>query len=65
MSHASGYITFPKFSSATALVGNGSGPNDYQKAARDLVAAYLNSSWGMNYPYTTTQLSQFWADAVT
>jgi hypothetical protein len=47
------------------LVGNGAGPDDYQKAARDLVAAYLNASWGMNYPYTTAQLSQMWADAVS
>jgi hypothetical protein len=46
------------------LVGSGGGPNDYQKAARDLVAAYLNASWGMNYPYTTAQLSQMWAVAV-
>ncbi len=48
-----------------SLVGTGGGPNDYQKAARSLVAAYLNASWGMNYPYTTAQLSQMWADAVT
>jgi hypothetical protein len=46
------------------LVGNGAGPDDYQKAGRDLVAAYLNASWGMNYPYTAAQLSQMWADAV-
>jgi hypothetical protein len=47
-----------------SLVGTGGGADDFQKAARDLVAAYLNSSWGMNYPYTTDQLSQRWADAV-
>lgn len=47
------------------LVGSGGGPNDYQKAARDLVAAYLNASWGMNYPYTTADLQQMWADAVS
>jgi hypothetical protein len=46
------------------LVSNGGGPNDYQKAARDLVAAYLNASWGMNYPYTTAQLKSMWASAV-
>lgn len=46
------------------LVGTGGGPNDYQKAARDLVAAYLNASWGMNYPYTTSQLYTMWANAV-
>lgn len=47
-----------------SLVGTGGGPDDFQKAARDMVAAYLNSSWGMNYPYTTAQLSGMWASAV-
>ncbi len=46
------------------LVGTGGGPDDYQKAARDLVAAYLNSSWGMYYKYSTGTLSQMWAEAV-
>jgi hypothetical protein len=48
-----------------SLVGTGGGPDDYQKAARDLVAAYLNSSWGMNYPYTPSELEQMWSDTVT
>ena len=39
-------------------------PEDSKKAAGSLVAAYLNASWGMNYPYTTAQLSAMWADAV-
>jgi hypothetical protein len=47
-----------------SLVGTGGGPDDYQKAARSLVAAYLNASWGMNYKYTTAELSAMWADAV-
>lgn len=47
-----------------SLVGSGGGPDDFQKAARDLVAAYLNASWGMNYPYTKAQLKTMWADAV-
>lgn len=47
------------------LVGTGGGPNDYQKAARSLVAAYLNASWGVNFAYTTTELYQMWTDAVT
>ena len=38
--------------------------DDFSKAARSLTAAYLNASWGMNYPYTTDQLSQMWAEAV-
>jgi hypothetical protein len=47
-----------------SLVGTGGGPDDFQKAARSLVAAYLNASWGMNYAYDTLQLEQMWADAV-
>ena len=46
------------------LVSTGGGPDDFQKAARSLVAAYLNSSWGMNYPYTTGELDAMWTDAV-
>ena len=46
------------------LVGTGGGSDDFQKAGRSLVAAYLNASWGMNYPYTTDKLSEMWADAV-
>jgi hypothetical protein len=38
--------------------------DDFHKAARSLVAAYLNASWGMNYAYTTVQLSQMWSAAV-
>ncbi len=48
-----------------SLIGTGGGPDDFQKAARDLVAAYLNSSWGMNYPYSTAELKAMWADAVS
>ncbi len=47
-----------------ALVDKGGGSDDYQKAARDLVAATLNAAWGMNYPYTTDQLAAMWAAAV-
>jgi hypothetical protein len=47
-----------------SLVGTGGGPDDFQKAARSLVAAYLNASWGMNYAYSTAQLSTMWANAV-
>jgi hypothetical protein len=47
-----------------SLVGTGGGPDDFQKAARSLVAAYLNASWGMNYPYDTTELYDMWTDTV-
>ncbi|HET9555316.1 MAG TPA: hypothetical protein VFP50_20290 [Anaeromyxobacteraceae bacterium] len=38
--------------------------DDFHKAARSLVAAYLNASWGMAYPYATGQLETMWASAV-
>jgi hypothetical protein len=38
--------------------------DDFHKAARSLVAAYLNASWGMNYPYTIDQLLLMWDEAV-
>jgi hypothetical protein len=47
-----------------SLVGTGGGSDDYQKAARDLVAAYLNSTWGMAYAYTPGELETRWANAV-
>ena len=36
----------------------------FNRAARSLVAAYLNASWGMNYAYSTTQLEAKWTAAV-
>lgn len=48
-----------------SLVGTGGGADDFHKAARSLTAAYLNVSWGMNYPYTAAQISTMWDDAVT
>jgi hypothetical protein len=47
-----------------SLVDHGGGADDFQKAARDLVAAYLNAAWGMNYPFTAGQLRVMWDDAV-
>lgn len=46
------------------LVGTGGGPKPAQKAARDVVAAYLNASWGMNFGLTPTQIATMWTDAV-
>jgi len=43
----------------------GGNNDDFHKAARMLTAAYLNSSWGMNYPYSTGELEGMWADAVS
>lgn len=47
------------------LAGTGGGSNPVHKAARDLVAAYLNASFGMNYPLDTTELDNLWNAAVT
>jgi hypothetical protein len=46
------------------LVSTGGGPQPAVKAARMVVAAYLNASFGISYPFTTTQISQMWTDAV-
>jgi hypothetical protein len=37
--------------------------DDFSKAARSMTAAYLNASWGMNYPYSTSELQTMWTDA--
>jgi hypothetical protein len=36
---------------------------NFNKAARSLVAGYLNVSWGMNYAYTAEELESMWAAA--
>ncbi len=46
------------------LVGTGGGPIDANKAARSLVAGYLDASWGMAYAYTTAELLAMWNAAV-
>jgi uncharacterized repeat protein (TIGR01451 family) len=46
------------------IVGSGGGSTWARKAARDLIAAYLNASFGIGYPYDTTTILADWADAV-
>lgn len=46
------------------LVGSGGGGNPVRKAARDVVAAYLNAAVGLAYPYTTTQVEAMWDAAI-
>jgi len=46
------------------FVRGGGGPLPWRKAGRNVVAGYLNASYGMNYPYTPQQIVQMWADAV-
>jgi hypothetical protein len=47
------------------LVKQGGGPDPARKAARSLVAAYLNASHGdVDYPLTTAELEALWNDAV-
>ena len=63
------FITEPRFTlldgvSMMDLVSSGGGTNDYRKAARNVVAAYLNASWGMVFPHTAAEVAKMWADAV-
>ncbi len=46
------------------IVGTGGGSNPVRKAARDLVAGYLNASTGMDYPFTLPELIAKWNDAI-
>jgi hypothetical protein len=46
------------------LVSTGGGAPDYQKAARNVVAAYLNASWGMGFPDSPAVVAGKWDDAV-
>jgi hypothetical protein len=47
------------------FVSTGGGNKPWRKAARDVVAAYLNASWGMDYPYTTTEIWDMWHASAT
>ena len=46
------------------IVGTGGGNVPARKAARDVVAAYLNSSFGLNYPFTPAEIAAKWTAAV-
>ncbi len=46
------------------LVGTGGTSNVVRMAARDLVGAYLNASFGLSYPFTPVQLRAMWTAAV-
>jgi hypothetical protein len=50
--------------SSTEGTVDGSGGTAAEKAARHLVAAYLNASFGLDYPFTKAELAQMWANAV-
>jgi MYXO-CTERM domain-containing protein len=43
------------------IVGSGGTNNWLRKGARDLIAAYLNASFGLNYPYDTATILADWA----
>jgi hypothetical protein len=47
-----------------SLVDTGGGSDNFRKAARSLVAAYLNTSWGMAYAYDIAELHAMWDAAV-
>ena len=46
------------------LVGTGGGPIPARKAARDLVAAYLNTTYWGGYPWSQAELAAMWTAAV-
>jgi hypothetical protein len=47
------------------LVSTGGNSPNHQKAARNVVAAYLNASWGMAFPFTQTDITTMWETAVS
>ena len=62
---------FPSSGSATVddmqmieIVGTGGTNSWARKAARDLIAAYLNASFGLDYPYDTATILADWNTAV-
>jgi hypothetical protein len=42
------------------LIDTGGGSDNWRKLARDVVAAYLNASWGMAYAYTPGEVAAKW-----
>lgn len=46
------------------LVSTGGTSSAVRKAARDVVAAYLNSSFGMDYLYSESEIRDLWTNAV-
>ena len=46
------------------IVGTGGTENWVRKAAREVIAAYLNASFGLDYPYTTATIAADWTAAV-
>jgi hypothetical protein len=45
------------------LIDTGGGDEPWRKLARDLVAAYLNATWGVAYAYTPSELMGIWTEA--
>lgn len=60
------FTAHPNLNGLTMLqiVGTGGGSDPVRKAARDVVAAYLNAAWGLDYPFTTSEVASMWTDAV-
>ena len=66
--HADDFWTFfdgfnPGAYTMFELVDTGGGEQDWRKLARDVVAAYLNASWGMAYAYTPAEVAAIWVTA--
>lgn len=60
------FTPMPELTTATmmSILDESEQVEDYEKAAGALVAAYLNASWGMAYPYSTEELGAKWDTAV-
>jgi hypothetical protein len=60
------FTDYPQVGNKTMLelVGTGGGSSPARKAARDVVAAYLNASFGLDYPYSPAEVAALWTDAV-
>jgi len=57
--------TFVDNATMLTIVGSGGTNNPARKAARNLIAAYLNASWGLDYPATIAEILADWDDART
>ena len=62
------FFTPSTFISNTAtmsdLLCTGGGKQPAEKAARDVIASYLNATFGLSFPLTPAQIAQKWTDAV-
>jgi hypothetical protein len=46
------------------ILGTSGANSAARRAAREVVSGYLNTSFGMNYPYSPQQIAGMWTNAV-